>query len=215
MTKANLGNILLTLLMLLLSYLFFENLPETLPLRFDLNGTPSNYQPKLLAVLIMPIALVISLVAVRGLIAISPPQYTMPKSQRAIKSILFGIGLLFSCCHLAILFYDPITSLHTKLVSVGIALLLVVIGNVWGKTERNFFIGLRLPWTIASEANWKATHRLAGKLMVIAGLALVPASFLTSSLLPAIFLIVASAVIPAFYSYWYFINVESNIPNKV
>jgi uncharacterized membrane protein len=48
--------------------------------------------------------------------------------------------------------------------------ILIVIGNPMGKVRRNFFIGIRTPWTLASEAVWYATHRLAARLMVASGL---------------------------------------------
>jgi len=41
---------------------------------------------------------------------------------------------------------------------------------VLGKVRRNFFIGVRIPWTIASEPTWDATHRLAGRLWFVGGL---------------------------------------------
>jgi uncharacterized membrane protein len=39
---------------------------------------------------------------------------------------------------------------------------LILMGNPMGKVRRNFFIGIRTPWTLASERVWYATHRLAG-----------------------------------------------------
>ena len=49
-------------------------------------------------------------------------------------------------------------------------LFLILIGNVLGKVKRNFYIGVRTPWTLASEKVWYATHRFAAKAFVIAGL---------------------------------------------
>ena len=43
------------------------------------------------------------------------------------------------------------------------------LGNVLGKVRRNFWVGIRTPWTIASERVWNTTHRLAAKLFVCAG----------------------------------------------
>jgi uncharacterized membrane protein len=52
----------------------------------------------------------------------------------------------------------------------GVSLLLVFIGNLMGKVRRNFFIGIRTPWTLASERVWHATHRLAGRTIVLTGI---------------------------------------------
>jgi uncharacterized membrane protein len=45
-----------------------------------------------------------------------------------------------------------------------------LIGNVLGKTRRNFYMGYRCPWTLASDTVWVATHRLGGKLMFATGI---------------------------------------------
>jgi uncharacterized membrane protein len=55
-------------------------------------------------------------------------------------------------------------------VPAGICILLVLVGNPLGKVRRNAVIGVRTPWTLASDAVWYATHRLAAKLMVASGL---------------------------------------------
>ncbi len=56
-----------------------------------------------------------------------------------------------------------------QLFGIGLGLLFVVLGNYLPKIPRNWFIGIRVPWTIASEEVWKRTHRLGGWLFVIGG----------------------------------------------
>jgi len=52
----------------------------------------------------------------------------------------------------------------------GICLMIALIGNLMGKVRRNFFIGIRTPWTLASERVWYATHRFAAKTFVAGGI---------------------------------------------
>jgi uncharacterized membrane protein len=49
-------------------------------------------------------------------------------------------------------------------------LVTVVLGNYLGKIQQNDFIGIRTPWTMASEQSWNKTHRLGGRLMVLLGI---------------------------------------------
>ncbi|MEW6771452.1 MAG: SdpI family protein [Bacillota bacterium] len=56
------------------------------------------------------------------------------------------------------------------IVNGGIALLFVITGNVMGQIRPNFFVGIRVPWTLANEEVWRRTHRLASKVWVIGGL---------------------------------------------
>ena len=48
-------------------------------------------------------------------------------------------------------------------------LFFVFIGNVFGKLRKNFFMGIRTPWTLADDEVWLRTHRVGGKLFVLAG----------------------------------------------
>ena len=57
-----------------------------------------------------------------------------------------------------------------RALSGGLCLLIALLGNVMGKIRRNFFIGVRTPWTLCSDRVWNATHRFAGKMCVAGGL---------------------------------------------
>ncbi len=52
---------------------------------------------------------------------------------------------------------------------VIIGLIFLLLGNLLPKVPRNFFVGIRTPWTISDEENWRMTHRLGGWLFVIGG----------------------------------------------
>ena len=51
----------------------------------------------------------------------------------------------------------------------GMFLFFALLGNVIGKVRKNFYIGVRVPWTLASDRVWNDTHRLAAWVMVAAG----------------------------------------------
>src|SRR5439155_2800501 len=54
--------------------------------------------------------------------------------------------------------------------AVLMAAFLIVLGNFIGRLRPSWFVGIRTPWTLSSDAVWRRTHRLAGRLMVPAGL---------------------------------------------
>jgi uncharacterized membrane protein len=87
----------------------------------------------------------------------------------------------------------------------GIGAMLVLIGNQLGKSRSMYLIGLRTPWTLASEEVWIRTHRLAGKLMVGGGFIMVVAAMLPlpSGPLSTVMLaaIAISAGVPTVYSF--------------
>ncbi len=53
-----------------------------------------------------------------------------------------------------------------------IGVLMIIMGNYFGKLKRNWFIGIRTPWTLSSENSWNKTHRFSGKVFIIWGLLL-------------------------------------------
>lgn len=63
-----------------------------------------------------------------------------------------------------------------------IGLLFIALGNYMGKLKRNWFIGVRTPWTISSEEVWNKTNRFAGYLFMLAGLVMIAIPFLPSAL---------------------------------
>jgi len=196
-----------------LSIGLFGTLPDALPIHFNLSGDPDSYQATLIAALLLPVIYIVILLVARWLVNISPAQYAMPNSQTAISTILFGAGLVLAFIPTAIVLFIEGTGIRTQIISSAIALFFIVVGNAWGKTERNFFLGLRFPWTITSEMNWKASHRLTGKRMVVACIGLIIISMLSQSLVPAIVFSLLTVLIPVLYSYWYFKNYESKNPN--
>jgi uncharacterized membrane protein len=100
-----------------------------------------------------------------------------------------------------------------RVVCVGMGLLFVVIGNFMGKFTRNFFVGIRTPWTLASDEVWLRTHRLGGKLFVAGGLVVLGAGLLgVRSLVPFMLLPIVLALVPAVYSYVLYRRLEGPRP---
>lgn len=82
----------------------------------------------------------------------------------------------------------------------------IIIGNYMPKTTRNITMGIKIKWTLASDENWNATHRFAGKVYVICGFLCFLAMPLPSVAFPyvCIALILACPLIPIIYSYRFY-----------
>ena len=95
-------------------------------------------------------------------------------------------------------------NLHIVLFSL-IGVLFILIGNYMPKTRQNRTIGIKIKWTLESEKNWTATHRIAGFVWTVCGIIIIPISFLPEKLMIPIFisLVALSCLIPTLYSYRY------------
>ena len=77
-----------------------------------------------------------------------------------------------------------------------------ILGNFLPKLRQNYTIGIKLPWTLASEENWNKTHRLAGYLWVVCGLIILfgtMAGLLSKVGAVAVFMIML--LVPSVYSF--------------
>jgi uncharacterized membrane protein len=86
--------------------------------------------------------------------------------------------------------------------SVGGAL--VAVGNYLGKVRRNFFFGIRTPWTLSSDLSWDKSHRLGGWLFVVLGIAFVLAGLARSAagFIVVLALLLALLAMVTLYSYF-------------
>jgi uncharacterized membrane protein len=98
----------------------------------------------------------------------------------------------------------------TQMLMGGIFLFFALLGNVLGRVRRNFWMGVRTPWTLASEKVWNATHRLSAWLFLVVGLAGFVA--ILAGVHPFICLAVFLVVVfwPIFYSLWLYKRLERN-----
>ena len=72
--------------------------------------------------------------------------------------------------------YDNFNMGTAMLPAMG--LLFIFAGIMMGKAKRNFFIGIRTPWTLSNDRVWDKTHQLGSKLFILSGvLALLGAFF--------------------------------------
>ena len=97
------------------------------------------------------------------------------------------------------------TSTLSTAMAMGFGLLFIVLGNYMPKFRQNSFMGIRVKWTLESEANWNATHRMGGKVWVAGGFACLAGAMLPIQAMGVVFpvVLVTVALAPIVYSYYY------------
>lgn len=119
---------------------------------------------------------------------------------------LAGLFAYLQCIHL-LAAWRPGFPMDRALVG-GIGLFFVLVGNVMGKVRRNFWLGVRTPWTLANERVWYATHRLAAKTMVLGGLLALAAALGGLPGTVAVAALAGAALVPAVFSLVYYKRLE-------
>ena len=84
----------------------------------------------------------------------------------------------------------------------AMGLLFIFVGFMIRNAKRNFFIGIRTPWTLSSDTVWQRTHRLGSWLFIAAGVITLLCAFVPAQAFVVMMTsILAAALIPIIYSY--------------
>lgn len=84
----------------------------------------------------------------------------------------------------------------------AMGLLFIFIGFLIRKAKRNFFIGIRTPWTLSSDRVWDETHRLGSKLFIAAGVVtFIGILFPDQAFILLMVSVIAASLISVLYSY--------------
>ncbi|WP_438434100.1 SdpI family protein [Gorillibacterium sp. sgz500922] len=197
--------VILGLAAILFAVVNYNRLPDQLPMHFDIHGNVDRYGGKLNAIgflaclgLFLPIALGVAR-------HIDPRKGNYDMFQNAFGIFRIALAVFLDLMLVAIVLYGLGHKINmTNSVMVGIGLLFLVMGNYMPQIKDNFFIGIRTPWTLSDPEVWRKTHRLGGRLWVLAGLLVAIGALLPTDWMPAVILIalIPLAVIPLFYSWW-------------
>lgn len=147
-------------------------LPDRVPVHWGLNGQPDGWGSKWVLLLLMPVMILPLYLMLRFLPLIDENVRAKGGPGPGYDSIRFTILLLFAGLHGASLASAAqLPGFHIRyMLSPLFGLLFVVLGVRSRAIPRNGVIGIRTPWTLASEEVWRRTHAAGGRFMVVGGI---------------------------------------------
>jgi immunity protein, SdpI family len=135
---------------------------------------------------------------------LSPKPFSVESFRGTYDYIMLLVCLLFGWVHVSLLvgFVWPAPDVFIRMLLGGVFLFFALLGNVLGKVRRNFWIGVRTPWTLANETVWNQTHRLAAWTFTAGGLVACVAALIhpLAGLFVGLTAIFAAALTPVIYS---------------
>jgi len=199
--KKELSQLAMLALLLGTPCMLYQHLPSHMPIHWNLKGDADHYALK------TPVtALMIPLMALATYVLMLLLPYVDPKQKRYSDFLhtyrIIRLALLLFFAGIAAVIYSKAMGINVavdRTIPGFVGLLIVVIGNFLGKVRQNWFLGIRVPWTLESEIVWNKTHRLGGRLFVsagiggIAGVLLPPAARFAALIVP-LFLAIAVTV---------------------
>ena len=198
---------ILVLLPILVGVLTWDQLPEEMATHWGVDGTSDDTSSRALAVFGFPaLLLVIHWVCI---ILTAFDHKHIDQNKKVYNMVLFITPLIFWFC--SGIMYATTFGIEFDMFSLVCGLLgvvFVIIGNYMPKTSQNHTLGVKIKWTLQSEENWNATHRVAGKVWFITGLIMLACVFIPGkiALFVLIPVIVAAVVIPTVYSYKFYLK---------
>lgn len=211
---------LLILATVISAFYFYDILPPKVVTHWDYNGVPDGYSSKAVGAFMTPIILIFVYLLFQFLPKLDPKKRNYKEFLKDYKAIQLTIVVFFAAIHFITnlgnkYFVEMVKSciacqgiyipilLVPDLILGMVGVLFIVIGLYLKNIKPNWFIGIRTPWTLSNDKVWAKTHKLGGKLFVLAGLLFIlniflPANFGGYILIAAILLILSSVV----YSYF-------------
>ncbi len=194
-------------------------LPPVVPTHWDASGNVNGYMPKLLNAVFIPLLSIVLFLLLRFVSSISPRLSDQdPRATQKIVGLLLTGILLFMLIIQVIVFAIQLgVAINIVfVVNLAVSALFIFIGNYLGKVRRNFWIGIRTPWTLASDVVWERTHRLGGWLFVAAGVVGFITTFIPSfRIWGVVGSIILVSMIVVIYSYIVYRQVETSGKNPL
>jgi len=191
------------------AFFYYPKLPEMIPTHWNIDGQIDDYTAKPWGVYLVPIVSTVMSLLLLILPKISPKGFRLDSALRVYYMItlimalfLFGIMLLMFNAAL-----DQSFDMNVWLLA-GIGGLMIIIGNFLSKVPKNFFLGIRTPWTLSSDEVWYKTHRFGAWVFILSGLAIIIAAFTGASTSLILVLIGIMAIVPILYSLYVYKKLE-------
>ena len=192
----------------------YPALPDPMPTHWNAAGVADDYTSKPWGAVILA-AVPLFIFALYKIIPVISPHGFRTESFTGVLNILMTASVVFGCVVGVAAIRAALGAEHniSTIVMVSVGLLFMLIGNFLGKVRKNFFLGIRTPWTLASDEVWAKTHRLGGWCFVVAGAIMAIGSVAVPRTEWVIYIVVGVALLPVVYSYFAYRRIEGFGPD--
>ncbi len=168
----------LVLMFFILARVFYPLMPEVMASHWNAKGEADGMISRFWGLFLFPL---ISLGIAAILLAV-PKIDPLKANIQKFKGYYYGFIVALLVYFLYIYILTLVWNLgwifdFTQMIIPAVGILMFTIGVLISKAKRDFFIGIRTPWTLSSDEVWNRTHRLGGILFKIAGVIIILLSF--------------------------------------
>ncbi|MEX2496841.1 MAG: SdpI family protein [Woeseia sp.] len=208
--RANFVSYLFILVTVAVSAYLYPSLPDPMPTHWNVQGEVDAWMPKPWGVIILPLATILVFVIMRLVPVLSPKRYRVGPYNKFLNVFQVAMVAFMSFVSIVVMLEAKGVDVHiNQMVFAALGILFIITGSYFGALRKNFFLGIRTPWTLTNDEVWVRTHRLGGRLFILMGLI-----FLLGALYPVppgwiIGTVFVLAFVPVVYSYFLYRRVEN------
>ncbi|MCQ3936810.1 MAG: hypothetical protein DPW18_07150 [Chloroflexi bacterium] len=157
----------------------WDQLPEQMASHWNVNDQVDGYMPKFWGVWMMPLVTLGMFGLFLLVPAIDPLKANIAKFRGVFNLFILLIIAFMLYMHGLTLAWN--LGYHNFRISAAmlpfLGILFIFIGYMLRQAKRNWFIGIRTPWTLSSDTVWDKTHRLGSVLFIASGVLAFAGSF--------------------------------------
>ena len=193
-----------TLLSFVIGIYLYPQMPERMASHWNARGQVDGYIPKFWGLFLIPLTSVGLLLLFIIIPKIDPLKHNIEKFRKYYDIFVLLLIIFLLYIHfLTILWNMGVRFNMAQLLAPAFGILFYYCGILIENARRNWFIGIRTPWTLSSEKVWKKTHKVGGKLFKISGIIAFVGIFLQDYVLFLILVpVISTTIYTIVYSYF-------------
>ena len=203
MRKSEITILGIILLSFIISIYFYPQMPERIASHWNAQGQVDGYMSKFWGLFLMPFILVGLALLFVAIPRIDPLKANIEKFRKYYDGFIILFFIFMLSIHFQVILWNlGIRISPNVIVPIGIGILFFYTGILCENVKRNWFIGIRTPWTLSNERVWEKTHKIGGKLFKIVGIIAFVGVFFQRYMLFFIFVpLISVAAYTIVYSY--------------
>jgi uncharacterized membrane protein len=183
----------------------WNRLPGQMASHWNVNDQVDGYMSKVWGVFLMPLITLGMFLLFLLIPNIDPLKANIAQFRDAFNLfIVLIVGFMVYIHALTLLWSLGYTGFGmSRAMMPALGVLFIFVGYMLRKARRNFFIGIRTPWTLSSDRVWDETHRIGATLFTISGVLALLGSFFggMTSFVMIMVPILGSTIFLVIYSY--------------
>lgn len=193
--------VMVVLASVLLTGWFYPQMPDKVASHWNAEGQVDGYMDRGPGTFMLPVMMLFLAALFFIIPRIDPLRENIEKFRDAYEDMVLVILAFFFFIHLQMMLWNMgMEASMAATVPFGVGLLFIFLGHLMQKAKRNWFIGIRTPWTLSSDRVWEKTHKIGGKLFKAMGIVMI-LSIMLGGL--AFYVMIGGMLVVVAYLFWY------------